>query len=98
MEIKRRYEELSVTKRRFVICQTPSVKQMTCAECGEAMLAIAQAAVMFGVKQSRIFQIVETGEAHSAEAEAGSLMICLPSLAIALELAEKNEGRRRSQS
>ena len=96
MEIKRNFEELTITKRRFVIRQTPSVKQMTCAECGEPMLAIAQAAVMFGVKQSRIFQIVETGEAHSTEAEAGSLMICLPALAIALELAEKNEERQRS--
>ena len=98
MEIKRNFEGLVVTKRRFVIRQTPSVKQIACAECGEPMLAIAQAAVLLGIKQSRIFQIVETGEAHSAEAEAGSLMICLPSLAIALELAEKNEGRRRSQS
>ena len=88
MEIKRQFEELSVTKRRFVIRQTPPVKQTTCAECGEAMLAIAQAAVMFGVKQSRIFQIVETGEAHFAEAEAGALMICLPSLATALEPTE----------
>ena len=52
------------------------------------MLAIAQAAVLLGIKQSRIFQIVETGAAHFAEAEAGALMICLPSLATALEPAE----------
>ena len=88
MEIKRRYEKLSMTKRRFVIRQTPSVTQTTCAECGEPMLAIAQAEVLLGIKQSRIFQIVETGAAHFAEAEAGALMICLPSLATALEPAE----------
>ena len=88
MEIKRNFEELTITKRRFVIRQTPQGKQTTCGECGEAMLAIAQAAVMFGVKQSRIFHIVETGAAHSAEAEAGALMICLPSLGIALDSVE----------
>ena len=52
------------------------------------MLAIAQAAELLGIKQSQIFQIVETGAAHFNEAEAGVLMICLPSLARALELAE----------
>ena len=85
MEIKRRYEKLSMTTRRFVIRQTPSVKQMTCAECGEPMLTIVQAAVLMGIKQSRIFQILETGAAHFAEIEAGAVMICLSSLAIILD-------------
>jgi formate hydrogenlyase subunit 4 len=88
VEIKRNFEELTITKRRFVIHQTPSVRQTTCAECGEPMLAIAQAAVLLGIKQSQIFQIVETGAAHFNEAEAGVLMICLPSLARALDPAE----------
>jgi len=52
------------------------------------MLTSAQAAVLMGIKQSRIFQIVDTGATHSIEAEAGALMICLPSLARALEPAE----------
>jgi RNase P subunit RPR2 len=85
MEIKRSFEKLTVTKRRYVISQTPSVKQITCAECGEPMLAIAQAAVLFRLKQSRIFQIVETGAAHFTEAEAGELMICLNSLSAVLD-------------
>ena len=85
MEIKRNFEKLTVTRRRFVIRQTPSVKQITCAECGEPMLTIAHAAVLFGIKQSQIFQIVETGTAHSAEAEAGALMICLTSLSAVLD-------------
>ena len=49
------------------------------------MLTIAQAAVLFCLKQSRIFQIVETGAAHFTETEAGALMICLNSLAAVLE-------------
>ncbi len=85
MEIKRNFEELVVTKRRFVIRQMPAVKQTVCAKCGESMLAIAQAAIFFGIKQSRIFQIVETGAAHFNEAEAGALMICLNSLAAVLD-------------
>ncbi|HRH43514.1 MAG TPA: hypothetical protein PKY82_17925 [Pyrinomonadaceae bacterium] len=85
MEIKRNFEKLTVTKRRFIIRQTPSAEQMICAECGEAMLPIAQAAVLFRLKQSRIFQIIETGAAHFSEAEAGALMICLNSLAAVLD-------------
>jgi predicted XRE-type DNA-binding protein len=85
MEIKRNFEKLTVTKRRYVISQTRSVKQKACAECGEPMLTIAQAAVLFGIKQSRIFQIVEKGAAHFAEIEAGALMICLTSLSAVLD-------------
>lgn len=85
MEIKRIFEKLTVTKRRFVIRQTPLAEQTVCAECGEPMLTIAQAAVLFCLKQSRIFQIVETGAAHFTETEAGALMICLNSLAAVLE-------------
>ena len=85
MEIKRNFEGLVVTIRRFVIRQTPSVTQTTCAECGEPMLAIAQAAVLLGIKQSRIFQIVETGAAHFTEIEAGAVMICITSLAEILD-------------
>lgn len=85
MEIKRNFEKLVVTKRRFIIRQVPSVKQTTCAKCGAPVLAIAQAAVLFGIKQRRIFQIIETGAAHFTEAEAGALMICLNSLAAVLD-------------
>ena len=61
------------------------------------MLAIAQAAVLLGIKQSQIFQTAETGAAHFTEAEAGTLMICLNSLAAVLDrdsekrLEETNE-------
>lgn len=72
-----------------MIRQTPSVKQTVCAECSEPMLAIAQAAVLFGIKQSRIFQIVETDVVHFNEAETGVLMICINSLTIFLEADEK---------
>ena len=85
MEIKRKFETLIATKRRYVIRQTPLVKQTTCAECGEPMLAIAQVAILLGIKQSWIFQIIETRAAHFTEAEAGALMICLNSLAAVLD-------------
>ncbi len=85
MEIKRKFEKLVVTKRRFVIRQTPSVEQTACPKCGEPMLRIGQAAKLLGIKQSRIFQIIETGAAHFTEAEAGALMICLTSLSAVLD-------------
>ena len=85
MEIKRNFEKLTVTKRRFVIRQTPSGKQTACAECGEPTLKIGQAAKLLGIKQRQIFQIIETGAAHFTETEAGALMICLNSLAVVLD-------------
>jgi hypothetical protein len=79
MEIKRNFEELVVTKRRFVIRQTPAVKQTACAECGSPVLPIAQAAIFFGIKQRRVFQIIEPEAAHFTEPESGAVMICLNS-------------------
>jgi hypothetical protein len=81
MEIKRKFEKLVVTKRRFVVRQTASVAQTACAECGAPALAIEQAAKFFGITQRRVFQIIETGAAHYAETETGAVMICLTSLA-----------------
>ena len=85
MEITRKFETLIATKRRYVIRQSPPIKQTTCAECGEPMLTIEQAADLLGIKQRRIFRIIETGAAHFTEAEAGALMICLNSLAAVLD-------------
>lgn len=98
MEIKRNFEKLTFTKRRFVIYQTPSVKQIACAECGEPMLTIAEIAVLFRLKQSRIFQIVETGAAHFTEAEAGALMICLNSLAAVLDCESEKKLKEINES
>ena len=81
MEIKRKFEKLVVTRRRFVVRQSAPEASITCAECGEPMLAIKQSAVFFGITQRRIFQITEAGAAHFIETEAGAVMICLTSLA-----------------
>ena len=83
MEIKRKFETLVATKRRYVIRQSPLIKQTTCANCGEPMLAIEQAANLFGIKQRRIFQIIETRQIHFTES--GAVMICLTSLAAVLD-------------
>jgi hypothetical protein len=81
MEIKRRFELSIATNRIYIIRQSPSGRQIACAECGKPMLRVEQAAVLFGIKQRRIFQIIETGAAHYTEGEAGAVMICLNSLA-----------------
>lgn len=89
MEIKRKFEMLIETNRRYVIRQSPSNKQIACAECGEPMLRVEQAAGFFGIKQRRVFQIIEAEAAHFTETEAGAAMICLSSLAAVLD----NESR-----
>ena len=81
MEIKRKFEMLVATNRRYIIRQAVSGKQITCTECGEPMLTTEQAANIFCIKQRRIFQIIETEAAHFTEIEAGAAMICLTSLA-----------------
>ena len=85
MEIKRNFEKLVVTKRRLVFRQTSVIEHAVCIECGETMLPIAQAAVVLGIRQSRIFRITETGAAHFSEVDSGTLMICINSLSGLLE-------------
>ena len=85
MKIKRKFELLTVVNRRYLIRQSAPGRQIACAECGEPMLTTEQAAKIFGIKQRRIFQIIETEAAHFTETEAGALMICLNSLAAVLD-------------
>ena len=80
MEIKRKFEMLVATNRRYTIRQSPPGRQIACAECGEPMLRVEQAADFFGIKQRRIFQIIEAEAAHYIETEAGAAMICITSL------------------
>ena len=49
------------------------------------MLPVEQAAGLFGIRQRRIFQIIEAEAAHFTELEAGAVMICLTSLAEVLD-------------
>ncbi|MDQ3088937.1 MAG: hypothetical protein M3Q78_10115 [Acidobacteriota bacterium] len=44
------------------------------------MLRVEQAADFFGIKQRRIFQIIEAEAAHFNETKAGAVMICILSL------------------
>jgi hypothetical protein len=80
MEIKRKFELLIETNRRYIIRGSPPVEQIACAKCGEPMLRVEQAAVLFGIKQRRIFQIIEAEAAHFTETESGAAMICIKSL------------------
>ena len=80
MEIKRKFEMLIETNRRYIIRQSLPGGQIVCAVCGEPMLRVEQAAVFFNIKQRRIFQIIEAEAAHFTETESGAAMICITSL------------------
>ena len=80
MEIKRKFELLIETNRRYVIRQSSPDEKTACAQCGEPMLRVEQAANLFGIRQRRIFQIIEVESAHFIETEAGAVMICITSL------------------
>ena len=97
MEIKRKFEILVATNRQYTIRQSPSVRQIACAECGEPMLMTEQAAGFFGIKQRRIFRIIENEAAHYTEIEAGAVMICMTSLAEILDgKAQENQSLKRN--
>ncbi len=85
MKIKRKFEMLVATSRRYIIRQSPSDRQIACVKCGEPMMMTDQSAGFFGVKQRRIFQIIETEAVHFTEIEAGVVMICMSSLAEILD-------------
>lgn len=94
MEIKRNFEMLVATNRRYIIRQSPPGRQIACVECGEPMLTAEQAAKLLGTTQRRIFQIIETKAAHYTETEAGAVMICLPSLAAVFEGEARNNQQK----
>lgn len=85
MEIKRKLEMSIATDRRYTVRRAPAGEQMNCAVCGAAMLTAEQAAAMFGVTQRIIFRHIENASAHYAETVSGAVMICLPSLASAID-------------
>jgi hypothetical protein len=97
MEIKRKFEMLVATNRQFIIRQPASGRQIACAECGEPMLMTEQAAKIFGIKQRRIFQIIENEAAHFAETEACAVMICITSLAKILNNSDKQNNHHSSE-
>ena len=85
MEIKRKTEILVETSRRFVIHQSDSPDQITCAWCNGPMLTAEQAATILGISRRAVYQLVETGGPHFTEIETGAVMICLSSLATDLD-------------
>ena len=98
MQIKRKFEMLVATKRRYTIRQSSSVRQTACVKCGEPMLATEAAAGFFGIKQRRVFQIIETEAAHFAEIEAGAVLVCMSSLAKFLDdEVQKNQSLKPNQ-
>ena len=80
MEIKRKFELLIETNRRYVIRQSSPGAPVACAQCSEPMLRVEQAADFFNIKQRHIFQIIETEAVHFSEIEAGAALICITSL------------------
>lgn len=60
------------------------------------MVVVEEAAMMFGLTQRRVFQLVEGGTVHFAETDAGATLVCVASMtgesdanAISLATGEK---------
>lgn len=91
MEIKRRTEIKIATRRRFVVQMPDGAEQISCPQCETAELLITaeQAAAFFDVSRRKIYQFVETEEAHFIETETGVLLVCSASLADVLKSSER---------
>lgn len=86
MEIKRKTQITIATRKRFVVlAANEPVEQESCAECGETTLTAESCADVFGVSRREIYRLVEAGNAHFAETDAGVLLVCPASLAEVLK-------------
>ncbi len=85
MEIKRKIELFAATNRRYIVRQQPTEQQAACVGCGNAMLTVEQAARMFNISQRNVFQFVEAGSVHFTEIADAAALICITSLAEALD-------------
>lgn len=100
MEIKRKTEITSETRRKFVVRSSDAEGQFFCPVCEseEQMLAAELAAQIFGVSRREIYRLVEAGAAHFVESDADVLLVCLASLEMILgngaRTADRSERRK----
>ncbi len=82
MEIKRKFELISATNRRFVVRRQSAEPQAVCTTCGKEMLTAEQVATMFNISQRNVFKIIEAGTVHFTELDEGGVtLICFASFA-----------------
>lgn len=81
MEIKRTHVMTVETRRQVVVRQSEADARGVCPQCAEQTVSAETAAVLFNLGCRLVYRLVEQGEAHFAETEAGAVMICLASLA-----------------
>ena len=81
--IKKRKTEITVDTREVWLVRSWWRREPArCAECPDRpeMLTPEEAAHVAGLTSRVIYRLVETGQIHSTETEAGSLFICLAPL------------------
>ena len=65
-----------------MLSRSPTPTFNWCESCGTTarMISIAEAALVAGLSQRAIFQVIEAGRVHFVELKGGSLLVCLESL------------------
>lgn len=76
MEIKRKLKISATTKRRIFFADSTAREPIICSKCGSVQSTVREAALFLGIKQRRIFQLIELNEVHYSETETGEVMIC----------------------
>lgn len=86
MEIKRKTRITIATRKRFVVLTAnKQTEPQPCKKCGETTLPAENCADVFGVSRREIYRLVEAGNAHFVETDAGVLLVCPASLASVLK-------------
>lgn len=85
MEIKRTRVMAVETRRRVVVRQPDRAGRVACPRCAEQMLSAETAAGLLNLSRRSVYRLVEQGEAHFDETEAGAVMVCLASLTTLLQ-------------
>lgn len=82
MEINRKTEILIRQTKRRVVTLPETEEIIACPECegDEVMIPAESAASVFGFSRRQIYRMVEAGEVHFYENEAGFLFVCQKSL------------------
>ena len=87
MKMNRRTEITMETHELTIIRFSRSQKRFFCETCAAHVspLKVGQAALALSLSETAIFRLSESGQIHSAETTAGSLLLCGKSLAALAE-------------
>lgn len=79
--MKRRLEIVVETERRVTLRRHGATLSTPCGQCSGPLIFVEEAVAVTGLSSRAIHRLVEAGEVHFMETDAGALFVCASSLA-----------------